>query len=338
MRKIETRFDVVRNGVRFAELKCRDVPVVEMISDAEIKMTLKGEFRPNSDINYLTDYIRPYLLIDDTAFPLGEYITGTLSEHLNGVTIEAFDKALIVQQDALSERLSLPAGTLYTNAIQSLLIGCGITRTLCDSSTAVLQTVREDWEVGTSSLTIVNQLLSEINYNPLWFDLNGVARLHKYTPSSANKIDHYYKADEFSIIKPEYARETDIFNAPNVFIAMCSNPEFEEPLMATAVNDSPSSLLSTIRRGRRIVAPVVRVDNIASLEALQEYVNKIRNESMITTETDDFTTALNPVHTVGDTIAIDHNYLKGIFTEAEWNIPMGAGELMTHKVRRINYA
>lgn len=337
MRKIETRFDVVRNGVRFAELKCRDVPVVGMVSDADIKMTLSGEFKP-ADINYLTDYIRPYLLVDGTAFPLGEYVVGTFREHLNGVTIEAFDKSLIVQQDALSERLSLPAGTPYTNAIQALLVGCGITNILCDASTAALQTVREDWEIGTDKLTVVNQLLAEINYNPLWFDMNGLARLHKYTAPSADRIDHYYKADEFSIIKPEYTRETDIFNACNVFIAMCSNPEFDEPLTATAINENPSSMLSTIRRGRRIVAPVIKVDNIASQEALQEYVDKIRNDSMISTETDEFTTALNPTHTVGDTVALDHEHLKGIFTETEWSLPMGAGELMTHKVRRVSYA
>ena len=40
-----------------------------------------------------------------------------------------------------------------------------------------------------------------------------------------------------------------------------SNPDYDVPMIATAVNDTPTSIMSTVQRGRRIV----RVDKINNL-------------------------------------------------------------------------
>jgi hypothetical protein len=223
------------------------------------------------------------------------------------------------------------------NLIQQIMIENGITRVLCDDSAATLQTDREDWEVGTSFLTIINQLLSEINFMPLWFDLAGNARLSKKITPSASNIAHEYKSGELSIIKADCSVVMDTYAAPNVFIVTCSNPDLPEPMQATSVNDNVMSPLSTVRRGRRIVAPPVRVDNIASQEELQAKADLLRMESMLGTEAVGYATAINPVHEVGDVVALTHERLEGIFMETEWQITMGAGNDMQHKGKRVTY-
>lgn len=79
--------------------------------------------------------------------------------------------------------------------------------------------------------------------------------------SSAENIAHRYESGEYSIIKDNYLSEIDIFDTPNIFIAIVSNPDYDVPMIATAVNDTPTSIMSTVQRGRRIV----RVDKINNL-------------------------------------------------------------------------
>ena len=119
-------------------------------------------------------------------------------------------------------------------------------------------------------------------------------------------------------------------------MAIVSNPDYDMPLTATAENDSIASALSTVNRGRRIVS-VESLDNIASAAELQAYVNNKRAQSMISTETVRFYTANNPVHGIGDVIALHHEALEGIFEEIAWSITLEAGADMMHEARRAMY-
>lgn len=343
-REVKVRVDVMRNGVAAHNwYPTRESGTnVRMTADAAIKMCFTGEFPYSKNIDYLTDLIKPYLIINGKEYPVGEYVIGTVVErkkngNITKVEIEAYDKALILEQNALEQRLFLPAGARYLDIIQAILIDNGIRVILADASAAELQTDREDWDIGTSYLTVINTLLSEINYDTLWFDLDGAARLHRHAQPNANQIQHTYSDGEFSIITDETESTLDIYDAPNVFVAVLSNPEFPEPLYATAENDNPSSILSTVRRGRRIVAPVYRVDNIASQKELQDFIDNRCFESMISTETIRFVTATNPVHTVMDIVALNTKQDTGLFQETEWSLDLIAGGLMEHKARRLVY-
>lgn len=339
-RRLSRRVDIIRNGVAVDELMIEEAPTVSMDMAAALKMSLSGTFRRNSAFLPLTDLLRPVLILDGAEYPLGEYVISVSADaHAparDTVRIEAYDRALVLQQSKLEDRIHIDAGTKYTDAIQALLIGDSISRIICDPSDAVLATDREDWEIGTDHLTIINALLVEINYADIWFDLNGVARLHRYAAPDVGNIRHTYAADAMSVIKAEAESELDIYDAPNVFIAIVSTADYDVPMRATAVNDSPASAISTIRRGRRI--PIIeRLDNIASQEELQAYVDNLRIRSMLATEAVKFATAINPVHGVGDVLALRHPALEGIFEETAWSITMEAGADMTHAARRAVY-
>lgn len=340
-RRISVRYDVIRKGSKVTQLHAKSPATISMISDAQLKTYITGTFAKNDTIDLLNDHIRPYLVIDGAAYPMGDYIVSVADTVTDGVghevQIEAYDQSLILAQNRLEKRASFIKGQLYIDVVHRLLLDCGITMVLSDPSNAVLSTAREDWDAGTAYLDIINALLSEINFKPIWFDNDGFARLQKSIYPSAGNINFEYNANKLSILSANATNTLDVYNAPNVFVIEVSNPDLPEPMRAVSVNDDPGSILSTIRRGRRIVAPIERLDNISSQEALQEYADNKRMQSMLSTDTITFETALEPGHGVGDIVAINHPEFKGIYEETEWSITLAPGALMRHKGRRILY-
>lgn len=221
--------------------------------------------------------------------------------------------------------------------IEGLLTECGIALRLVTASAATLQTDREDWEVGTDYLTIVNQLLGEINYAPIWFDVDGMARVEPYQAADARRIKHIYgDMGTPEVLNPALSdskTETDLFSKPNVFICVCSNPEIGTPMTATAVNENASSDTSVFRRGMRIAQKYV-VNNIASQDELQAYANKLMQESMFATQTVTFETFAEGGHGIGDIISINNRDIGGVYEETAWSLTLAAGEKMKHTAKR----
>ena len=306
VRRVSVRYDVVRKGARITQLNAKEPATISMIADAQLKTYITGTFAKNDAIDLLNDHIRPYLVIDGVAYPLGDYIVSVAETSMQStgqeVKIEAYDQSLIASQNRLENRASFPAGALYIDVVQGLLQDCGITMVMADPSSAALSTVREDWEAG-----------------------------------SASNIDFEYKADKMSILSADATAALDVFNAPNVFIVEVSNPDLPAPLRAVSVNEDPGSILSTIRRGRRIVAPIERLNNIASQEALQAYADNKRLQSMLSTDTITFETALEPGHGVGNVVAVHHPDFSGVYQEVEWSMTLAPGALMRHRARRLIY-
>jgi hypothetical protein len=338
-RTISSKIDIIRKGVKFGGLEYSDPPAISCSGDAEICLSMRGTVKAHDTMDVTTDLLRPYVIIDGVEHAVGDYLVGTLKtttkDNVKWWEIECYDQALLCKQSIVESRYYIAAGTLYIDAISALLIDAGITRVMTDDNTDTLTTDREDWDIGESRLTIINALLKEINFYPIYFDLNGVARLAKKTDLTAANITWTYAADKMSILYPECSSELDIFDSPNVFIALLSNAE-QSAMKATSENNSPSSALSIIRRQRRIPR-VVKVDNIASQAALQEYADNLRNDSLLSTETIEFYTAINPVHSVHDVLVLQHPSIEGIFAETAWSMTLKAGEKMTHKGKRVIY-
>ena len=340
MRSVKYRVDVLRGNVPFSQMHFSSPPSIYMDAEAEIKLTMRGEFLKSEIADYIRDEIRPVMILDGIEYPLGVYRIGTVRETVNAAgvhreSIEAYDRAVMLSWAKTEQRDFWAAGTPYDNVIQHYLTAAGIIQAVVVPSAAVLQSDREDWDIGTSYLTIINTLLAEINYNSLWFDLTGTARVEPYTAPNATNIAHRYGAEDgVTVLRPEYASQVDVFAQPNVFIAILENPEYPEPLIATAVNDTPASRLSTISRGIRI-PQVYKVDNIASAEELQTYVNRLRDESMQLSEIVEIQTANMPNHNAGDVIALTHPDLTGLFREISWSMTLQAGALMSHTIQRV---
>ena len=332
-RHLKFGFEVLRNGAVHTSLYSNDASI-SADKDAEIKTSLSGSFCKNDAVNFLTDWIRPYMVINGERKNLGMFLATTPEEDNGELEIEAYDKGIILKQNATENRLHIYRDTRYIDNIKNLLAQNGITECIMDFSDAVLLADREDWEIGTSYLTIINDLLSEINFNSIWFDGEGVARIERAKSLNTNRIKHFYKADELSFIRPDYTKTNDTFSSYNVFIATVDNPDYEETLIATAINDDPTSPISTSALGRRIVAPVESLNNIASQLELQEYVNSKMLNSKLTTDTVSFSTALN-VHEMFEYVATDHSEISGIHQEQSWEMALDESDTMTHTARKV---
>lgn len=339
IRSYSARVDVIRNGATLTTLHPISDPLIDCNAETAIKSSMSGIFRNDLAVNWLTDELMPVQVIDGIEYPVGIFPVGTVafSHDANGVEtvmVEAYDRCMILFQTKAEQIIHFPAGKNYLAAIEELLTEAGVALYMATPTTATLQTDREDWPIGTPYLEIINALLSEINYTSIWFDSRGFARLQPVKTPQASNIDHRYgEKEKINLLQRPCTVETDMFDAPNVFIAICSNPDLDAPMVATAVNDNPMSSLSTFRRGRRIVK-TYKVDNIPSQQELQAYADTLRMNGMVTSEVATISTANLPGHGVFDTIAIMHPDIEGVFQEISWSLVLAPGQTMIHKLRR----
>lgn len=271
-------------------------------------------------------------------FPLGVYIPSTPTMiYENGSTyyeVECYDETVILREDCLTENLYFPEGEPYLDAVKSILASSGIPNVAGDDSDLVLPTARE-FEIGESKLSVVNRLLSEINFRDLEVSNEGNFLLKKYREPTPNDAIFRYKADNMSIMGERLTLEEDYYNVPNVFVATVSNPEMENNLYSKYVNDNPALKTSTIQRGRSIVRILDSPEAITGQAELDQYVKRQAWELNQVSQVVSFSTALMPIHGVGDVIQLDHPGASGAFLEIGWDMSLVAGGEMNHRVKRL---
>lgn len=350
-REIAFRYDLLRGGAYYARLLADESapPHIRGQRDDRIKTAFTGRFKPAAEdvdgnlmeINFLTDEIQPVMIIDGEENTLGVYLPTTPTEGSDGpveyVSVEAYDRGQRVADTKSASRLYWPAGTLVLDAVEQLLTASGIQTVFKTPSTAAFSVPREDWDIGTSNLDIINQLLGEISYRSLWFDADGNARLEPKTEPDASAVKHRLDtADPETRVVDRISLVSDTFQTANVFVATCANPEKGELLRAVAYNDNPQSPLSRQRRGREIVQ-VTRLDNIESQAALQTFVDQQRNESLISGELIELTTGLQPGWGVGDVVSLNFHGMFTLCVSSAWDMELAPGGLMAHKLERAVY-
>ena len=356
IRSEEFRYKMMRRGVEYGEIFASAAGTIRMSGSGEIKQSLQASFFPyavdsrgnRTEINWISDEIKPYLVIDGQEHPLGVFlpaaVTPTTNKGQTALSVEAYDRCWLVRDNRVDGRVYFAAGTKYITAIETLLASCGVASISITDTDSTFATDRDDWEPGTSYLSIVNALLKEISYNELWFDENGVAIIEPASVALAKNIKHHFtskkpdprNSKEISMIGmyPRISKTTDIYQKPNVFVCICSNPEKTSDMISKAENINPESPLSIPRRGRRIVS-VEKIDNIPDQAALDKYAERKLMDSMVTGEVIDFETALQPGFGVNDVCSISCEDVSGVCIEREWSMNLSPGGVMSHKLERV---
>ena len=166
MRTLDARVDVIRNGSKITEVYPVDMPTITEQANAVIKSSMSGTFLFNKNVDWLIDELQPIAIIDGVEYPFGVFAPSTVSlnrrENLLQVNVEAYDRCWKVQAIRTENILHLAAGTNYIDAVVSLLSMAGITLINKTPTWETLTSDREDWDIGTDLLTIINQLLDEI--------------------------------------------------------------------------------------------------------------------------------------------------------------------------------
>lgn len=343
VRDFSLRYDLLRKGVKYAEAKAAGSAAVSFDLRRKIKLLFSGDLVLPQEMQRLSDRLRPVLILDGTEYPLGQFLLTSVRQIREGGRLfdrcEGYDLCFLAQRTRIEEKLFIPAGARYIDWIQALLQRCGVELAIVEDSPEVFSTDREDWEIGTPVLDILNGLLDELSYQSLWFDAEGAARISPVLEPTAKNIRHRYgpgRESGYTLVREGYLREDDLFDVCNVFIVQCQNPELKTMMQAVSVNDDPGSALSVFQQGRIMAAPV-RLDNIGSQAALQRYADRLRWRSMTAAQTTIVRTALNPVHQCGDILALEGDLAPGVYEETGWAMELEPGGLMEHTLRRVCY-
>lgn len=290
------------------------------------------------ELNWMTDRVRPVLIINEVEYPCGVFVATTLDTKIVAgqeiLSMEAYSPLYLANRVQIEGGYTIKAGTNYLTAVQELLRYAGITNYDAEDTTLTLAADRADWDIGTPVLDVVNELLSEINYRSAWVDLTGCVRLTKYVAPSTDNIAHTYGAGAYSIVSDDASVSTDYFSKANVFRAVCDSPDLDEPLVATTENSDPNSPYSTATLGVRILQ-TEKVDGVPDLATLQERAENMLTKSLQTTETVQFVTALCPVHQCWDTVGLALDAVTGIYTETGWSMVLDASGEMSHTAERV---
>lgn len=249
-----------------------EVPIGELktVEDGKLDWSIYDTIRSAGSIevadadavDWLNVRIRPWYRLNK-AFPgesLGIYLPTKPGGKKGGSghvrTVELYDKLKILVDDKYDTTLVLDVGTNVTSAVRDIIIGAGepsgsiaITESQEALATAMV------WEVGTTKLRVINDLLDTINYFALWVDRSGTFSSSPYTapsqrPESFNMVDN-----SESIYTDDFEDEQDSYDIPNMLICV-SRSDGDDPAFVsirtldTLVTDSPYTI---DRRGRRVV-------------------------------------------------------------------------------------
>lgn len=343
---VRYRFTVWRGGAplvyngRAVELEPYGSGTLTHDNGAELQDSIQQTFldyRPMG-VDFVGDILRVECDINGQTFPLGRYCVTTerpgSSAGVRTVEIEGYSLLWILTQCKIETIRTWTAGTKYTEVIAGLLTEAGFSEYEIEESSEVLATARADWDIGTEFLEIINDLLGEINYNPLFADFSGVIRATKYSAPTLSGVTHSYTEGRDSVIRADYDSELDRFGVANVFIVICDSPERTATLRAEAVNADPASPYSTVSLGWR-VPHIERVDNTPNLAALQDTADRLRSESMQTSERIEITTAPQPDHEANETLLVQVGDLAGVYRETGFEFELSPGGQMKHRAVRV---
>lgn len=335
-------------GFRYELLNKNDKPIgkvtasgyIDFNSAADIKRVASLQIKEAKDIDFLTDRIKPYMLIytkkGTVEYPLGVFMMDSpnrLSEG-TGITrsVECYDKTIILRDDKLTARTLFAKGTLYTAAIDTMIASAGITYYRVEPSEKQLRQDLE-FEPGTSKLQVINTLAAAINYNDVYVDSSGCVIVKAYTNPEARTVEFVYATDKNSVVLPRAEETQDLFNIPNKIVRWLETPELE-CIVAMAENTDPTNKLSIVNRGRTIV-DAESVSDIADRATLEAYVARLAAEAKIY-QTVTISTALMPHHEFLDCLYIVNDKLgvSGKYIEQSWNMELTVGGAMRHVCKR----
>lgn len=340
-RAVEFLFNIVRDGADYAMLYPiqSGTPSLYLDGSKTISMALRGDFvDPGPEVNFLTDRIRPEVVIDGVAYPLGIFLPAkvetVITETGHHLSIQAYDQSWLLQTSMTETISNFAKDSKYTDAIDSLLDAAGIPFSLITENDYIMPRLRQDWLPGTSHLTIINDLLEEMNYNHIWFDLNGFAIAAPDPDPQNAQVQHILSEDDVqSLLIRNASIGSDFYSTPNVFIVCCSNFS-RSSILATAVNNDMGSPVSVPRRGRRIIS-VRQVEEVPSQTVLQAIADKDMKRSMLRTESITVSTGILPDFGINEAVALNIDGEMSVCIERGWTMQMRPGGTMTHRMERV---
>lgn len=247
------------------------------LSETEVRNKYQAGSGDLSEIDYTRDRIKVYLGIrmpyngtDGTPWadvPLMVLLPSSPSRVAEGTAViasaDCFDQTIILENDRVTDRYTVAAGTKYLTAVTTVAQSAGFDTSSWNLTPIAagledeLPALRE-WPIGTPKLDIINGLLESVNYEELWFDGNGNGVCEPKRLPDQRSAEITLETNSDSIILFGVEENLDISSVPNIVIRAVAEAE-RAILSSIATNDSFSSPTSTTRR-RNATGPIQVVD------------------------------------------------------------------------------
>lgn len=189
------------------------------------------------------------------------------------LSIELYDKTLILSEDSYGISYGLDAGTNIITAVADVITSTGVpARDLLLVASADTTSTAMVWEAGTTKLAIVNDLLDAAGYFAVYVDGWGRFHADPYTTPDQRGTSWAFADDDQSVYLPEWTLDADVFTVPNRYICVSTSDGETPALSATATDVDPQSPYSFASRGRWITRVDTDVDTAsqAVLDLLAE--------------------------------------------------------------------
>lgn len=282
------------------------------------------------------DRVRPYVtLANDTIearFNLGVYVLTTPVERRGEkpVTydVQGYDLLHLLQATGPGDTYVVPLGTTYVDAIRAAIAEAGV-----QGAQLLLDGTRQDtpipvtrvWALTQNAatwLTIVNDLLREIAYDPLWADENGNYRSGPYRPVETRPVGWVFDtADQATnLVHEDRTRTEDVWRAPNWWRFVRSNMDVtpvEGDGIYTVVNQSSGP--TSVDELGRTVRKVVFLD-AADQASLVEQGNRVIAEDRAVERSFDLSIEPLPVLGHGDVAHFIDEGVLDLIEVASWTV------------------
>lgn len=274
----------------------------------------------------------------DISWPLGVFIPAApkVSYTSGGYTVslELYDKLLILEQDTAESTFTVPAGANVTDTIRAIIAEAGETLlTIVDSDETLSSPMV--WEIGTTRLKIVNELLEAINYFSLWCDGWGAYHAAPYYAPQTRPIVRTFTDDAASIYSPDFTHDLDTFNVPNRVTLVARSDGDAPALTAVATDEDPNSPFSQPSRGRWLGQPFTDIEATSQAVLDSIAVRRLRELQQVSS-TFDFSHAMVPLN-LNDVVRFQQSP-NGINVRAvvqTMTISTAVGELVRTSLRQV---
>lgn len=329
-----------QNKKTIAKLPVRDGKI-SYDSSNDVMRTFTGATKKTDLFNLeSTDYyLRPYMCLryngDVVRWPLGLFILNPSENHQNNISdinIIGYDPGKIALDDKADSREYAPTGSIYTSLAAQV---AGTMYSNINIEPCLKESLNPlEWEIGTEKVTIINDLLQPISYNPMHFDEFGICQILPYVSDDEREIERIYQEGDDSIIIDGLKVETNKFEVPNKIVRYVENPDAAY-LISSYINDDPDSPYSTVNRGR-VIVDTDAVADIASQADLDSYVRKIAGERIQAVETLEIETLNMPGHGFRNCLLISINTygIEDKYIETAWEMDLREGGTMKHYLKK----
>lgn len=332
-----------RNGGLFATTK----PIrcsIECNYYNQVKLSSAMTIEDIEGVNFRLDRFQPVMILNDKGidyvFRFYQFKVKTAKKTINeyGTTwdLQLFDESCVLQDNSIGDRLAIKAGEKYMEVIINLLNKSGFNLIDIENTDKKFRYDRDEWEENENILTVVNQLLGEMNYRSLEPTIDGNLTSYKYQVPSLDQVEINYRSNSASVIFPGKVVEYDDFKKYNRFIGYVSNPNIPQFYRFEYTNTDPGNPISAPNQGYIITAPPRNFETISNQIELTAAVLKWADEVNDTYEKKEIETLIMPHHGIREIIAVDCKGVSGVFVETAWSIDdFSHSGKMNHSLREV---